>query len=331
MKARSAYYWPLAALIILSLAGCAPTYPKEKFKESIIRLCKNEYDVDIKVRTIGKTVAIYIPLDDLMDYTFALNPAATDKLNDVIMGVTRVVLSTDADYDFYCVIAHDNRIPEIQVIIIKCVNDVKRVFLGDISRGEFSKRMIVDMRLSPQSQKERSVGEIFQKMNLDPTWQEQVMNDFFRSEPTGLGDIGYWNGRFYIKDIGMSEFLAEQISSRIKMEFREDRELAEKFLLKSVKSAYYEGVRGPFFSVEFMAEPKVFEGIDTSELYKRVYESAMKVAADVINGYKFDSFDYVEAVNQANGIRIRVPKDDLKKFKRRGYKLDEQFDLNYGM
>jgi len=42
----------------------------------------------------------------------------------------------DADFDFYCVIAHDIRIPEIQIVIIKSVDDVKRFLLNDISRGE---------------------------------------------------------------------------------------------------------------------------------------------------------------------------------------------------
>jgi hypothetical protein len=195
MQRFGRYAFAVLALAVF-LAGCGPTYPKEKLKESIIRLCKNEYKVDVKVRTFGKTVAIYMPLEDLMDFSFALTPSATEKLNDVIMSVTRVVLSTDADYDFYCIIAHDIRVPEIQVIIIKYVDDVKRVFLGDISRGEFGKRMIIDMRLNPQSQKERAIKDVFQRMGLDPKWQDQVMNDFFRADPAGLGDIGYWNGRF---------------------------------------------------------------------------------------------------------------------------------------
>jgi len=255
MRFRLAGYFFVIAVLVASLAGCAPTYPKEKLKESIIRLCKNEYNIDVKVRTIGKTVAIYMPLDDLMDFTFSLTPSATEKLNDVIMSVTRVVLSTDANYDFYCIIAHDVRVPEIQVIIIKYVDDVKRVFLGDISRGEFGKRMIIDMRLNPQSQKERSIKEVFQKMGLDPKWQDQVMNDFFRSEPAGLGDIGYWNGRFYIKDITLPEFLAEEIVDRVKIEFREDKALASGFTLKAIKGAYHALPDKPYFKIEFTAAP----------------------------------------------------------------------------
>lgn len=317
----------LTAIISASLlTGCGPTYPKERLKESIIRLCKNEYKVDVKVRTVGKTVAIYMPLEDLMDFTFALTPAATEKLNNVIMSVTRVVLSTDAQYDFYCIIAHDIRIPEIQVIIIKYVDDVKRVFLGDISRGEFGKRMIVDMRLNPQSQKERSIKEVFQRMNLDTKWQDQVMNDFFRSEPTGLGDIGYWNGRFYIKDITLPEFMAEQIVGRIKMEFREDKDLSEAFFLRNVKGDYAAGPGKPYFKIEFLAEPRGAGALQAGGRYNSAIAAILKVSNEVIHGYEFKNFDSIELVNQADGKSIKISKDDLEKYRKRKVKLEEIMD-----
>jgi len=319
MRLRGTCYWILSTILIFSLAGCAPTYPKEKLKESIIKLCKSEYKVDVKVRTVGKTVAIYMPVEDLMDFTFALTPAATDKLNNVILSVTRVVLSTDAQYEFYCVIAHDTRIPEIQVIIIKAVGDVKRVFLGDISRGEFGKRMIVDMRLNPQSQKERSVKEIFQKMDLDPKWQDQVMNDFFRSEPTGVGDIGYWNGRFYIKDITLPEFLAEQIASRVKLEFREEKDLLDTVLLKSIKGMYYSKSGDSYFRIEFLVEPKFGIGQYSDVAFKAV----LKVAAEVIHGYSFNEFSYIELSNQGDGKTVKVSKNALEEFRKKKLTIEE--------
>ncbi len=323
MRARITGFLLVTMITAGALSGCGPTYPKEKLKESIIRLCKNEYKVDVKVRTVGKTVAIYMPLEDLMDFTFALTPTATEKLNDVIMSVTRVVLSTDAAYDFYCVIAHDTRIPEIQVIIIKYVNDVKRVFLGDISRGEFGKRMIVDMRLNPQSQKERSIKEVFQRMSLDTKWQDQVMNDFFRSEPTGLGDIGYWNGRFYIKDITLPEFMIEQIVGRIKMEFREDKELSEAFSIRTVKGDYYRGPDKPYFKIEFFAEPRTPGALPPERRYDGAISAIIKVAGEVMHGYAFGDFDHIELINQADGRDIKISKDAIEKYRAKRVKFEE--------
>ena len=83
-------------LYFVSLPGCSPTYPKEKFADSIVRLCKTEYKLDVKAATAGNTVVIYVPLQDLWDLTFSLTIRAGEEINDVILSVSRVALSTDA-------------------------------------------------------------------------------------------------------------------------------------------------------------------------------------------------------------------------------------------
>ncbi len=311
-------------LALFSASGCdKPTYPKEKFKESIIRLCKSEYKLDVKVATKGKTVVIYLPLPNLIDFTFAITKSASEKINNVILSVTRVAISTDADYDFYAIIAHDVRIPEIQIIIIKSVEDVRRFLLGNISRDDYSKRMIIDMRLNPQAQKERSVREVFEKMGLDTKWQDQVMNDFFRSEPTALSDIGYWNSRFYIKDITVGEFLAEQIAGRIRIFFREDAKTAERMALKAAKGVYV--VRGDkkYFKIEALAQPKLLPDRASPELAEETLKILLKISSGVVWGYKFDDFDYLELMDQATSRTVKVTKDDLEAMKKKQKKPED--------
>ena len=311
-------YW-----LLITGIGCAPTYPKEKFKESILRICRNEYKIDVKVETIGKTIAIYLPLTDLIDFNFALTKTAGDKINDVILSVSRAALSTDAKFDFYCVIAHDVRIPEIQIVIIKSVDDVKRFLLNDISRNEYSKRMLIDMRMSPQAQKERSIKDILSKMSVDIKAQDQIMNDFFRAEPAGLGDIGYWNGRFFIKDVSLSEFLAEEIASRVRMEFKEDKKIAEMFILKSSKGAYVaRGVKN-YFRFEVLAEQNLVAATKSAPIADKLIEAVLKVAGHVLHSYRFNDFDYVEVFNQSDGRTVDVSKERLEEFRKKKIALEE--------
>ncbi|MBI5124421.1 MAG: hypothetical protein HZA72_03280, partial [Candidatus Omnitrophica bacterium] len=290
-------------LVFTFLSGCGPTFPKEKVKESVIKVCKDEYKLDVKVGIIGRTIAIYLPLENLIDFTFAITKEASEKINDVILSVSRVTLSTDAKFDFYCIIAHDIRIPEIQIVIIKSVDDVKRFLLNDISRGEYSKRMLVDIRLSPQAQKEHAIKEVFSKMKVEKGWQEQVMDDFFRSEPAVLGDIGYWNGRFYIKDITLAEFLAEQIVNRIRMDFREDKILSKLFTLRTSQGAYLFKGGKRFFRFELFAEPGKAESSEEPEkaAFDKIFEAVLKTTSGVLHGYKFDGFDYIEILNTFDG------------------------------
>ncbi len=323
MKVRVAFLLFTLYFLLFTVSGCAPTYPKEKLKESIIKICKNDYNIDVKVRVVGATVAIYIPLEDLMDFTFALTKNASEKINNVILSVSRVVLSTDAKVGFFCVIAHDVRIPEIQVIIIKSVNDVKRLLLNDISRGEYGRRILIDVRLSPQSQKERSVKEVFQRMGLDSKWQDQVMNDFFRSEPAALGDIGYWNGRFYIKDITQPEYMAEQMASRVKIEFRENKVLSDNFLLKMSRGSYLSKGAQRYFRIEFLAEPRSYQDVPGAGIGDKVLEAAAGIAANVVHNYKFEDFNYIEIVNQSDSRVLTVSKGMLEDFRKNKIKFEE--------
>ena len=183
--------------------------------------------------------------------------------------------------------------------------------------------MIIDMRLNPQSQKERSIKDVFQRMGLDPKWQDQIMNDFFRAEPAGLGDIGYWNGRFYIKDITLPEFMAEQIASRVKMEFREDKDLSGAFLLKSVKGEYHSGADSTYFKVDLFVEGRDYGAAEPGRLYDGALKAALKVAADVIHGYMFRGFSYIEIANQSDGKILRVSGDSLEKYRAKKLKFEE--------
>ena len=319
-KSRSTTFFILliaGCWLLINLTGCYPTYPKGKLKESIVKICKKEYKLDVKVDTLGKTIAIYLPLsEDLLDFNFGLTKSAGEKIDDVITSATRVVLSTDADFDFYCVIVHDARIPEVQFVIIKYVYDVKRALLNDISRGEYGRRILFDLKLNPQAQKERAVEEVFEKMGIENKWQSEVMNDFFRSEPTALGDIGYWNGRFFIKDITLPEFLAEQIANRMKIEFREDKDISASYMIKSSKGSYQTKEGKRFFRLEVQAEPKIFTDIERKELPDVVFRTALTIINKVLYGYKYEDFDYFEILDIPSSRVLKVSKSDLESLRK---------------
>lgn len=314
-----AIYYMLCA----ALTGCGPTYPKKNVKESVVRICAQEYGANVKVETAGRTMSIYLPVSGLMDYSFNLTKPASAKINNVIFTAARVTLSTDAKFDFYCVIAHDIKMPELQIIIIKNVEDVRRLFASDISRGEYMKRVLIDLRWSPQAKKEQVVKDIFNRMNLDPKWQDQIMSDFFRSEPAGIGDIGYWNDRFYIKDITLAEFLAEQIANRIRIEFREGRDLNGIFLLKSAKGLYAAIKKRRLFRFEILAEHSAISAGTTIESSNKIFETVLSMAGHVLHGYHFKDYDAVEVFDQYEGRSIEVTPEELEGFRTKKLKLNE--------
>ncbi|MCQ9207294.1 MAG: hypothetical protein NG740_05395 [Omnitrophica bacterium] len=308
----------LSFSILFSSVGCNEvTYPKATLRESIIKLCRDEYDLNVDVTLSGKTLALYMPLMNLFGATLSLSEEAQDKIQDVILGASRITLSTDADIKFYCIITQDVRIPEIQLVIIKYVDDIKRAFYSDISRGEYFKRTLIDMSENPQAKKEKAITDVLDKMELDQEMRDKVLDDFFRSEPGSLDGIGYWNGKFYIKNITFEEFLAEQIASRIRMRFSEEESL-NRYDLKLVTGNFAVKDRFRFFLISFSAESLLFTSTpdERALMEDDIFKNIINEISNVVYGYKFRDFNLVKIEEKNYSTELAVSKEDIYLFKR---------------
>jgi hypothetical protein len=311
-----------AATLFLALGGtvllssCIPTYPKEKLPEAVKEVCRIEYDMDVEVAVEGSTIGIYYPMEGLLDPSLGISKEAWDKISNLILIASRVVLSTDADIKFYVVVTQDVRLPELQVVIIKHVDDVKHGMYRNISRNESFKRTIFSINPTPQAKKERSIEKVFDKLGLEGDTRESIMNEFFRSAPTKLSDIGYWRGSFYIKAINKPEFLASQMANRIKINFRQEKDLEEVYQFRSAEGSYVEEKDKKYFLVKF----KIFDeatGDEEPGLREKKIQEIMRVASEVMDGYKFRDFDYLEIEDQLENVKLWADMADVYDFNRR--------------
>ncbi len=155
----------LAAMLFVTV-GCAKTYPADKLKDALLDICKIEYGIeDIDVRIVGKTIGVYLPLKKLfasdfkealvsgkvrnLDTLFEPSPEALDKVEDVLFSISRVILSTDRPLEFYVLQATDIERTGLQLVLTGYVDDIKRVRVWDISRNEYRKRVIHELRPNP--------------------------------------------------------------------------------------------------------------------------------------------------------------------------------------
>lgn len=154
-------------LIALFVSGCnQDSYPEEKLEQSIVEICKKEYNIhNIKVKFNDTTVGVFLPLSQLfatdfkeavlngkvnnVETLFEPSQEAMDKVEDVLFTISRVILSTNKKVDFYILQATDVENTGLQLILKGYVNDIKRVRVWDISRNEYRKRVIHELRLNP--------------------------------------------------------------------------------------------------------------------------------------------------------------------------------------
>jgi hypothetical protein len=167
-------------LFLVLLSSCdKPTYSKEKIKESVIELCKNEYNIDVKVRVTGATLGVFLPVDGLVDPDLKLNESAGKKIEDVALSMHRVIMSTDMPLKFYALTARDTKTPGAEFILTGHAYDIVRVRLMDISRGEYHKRILRDFKFNPVIIGETKIKELFRALNENSQSTENLKSLFY--------------------------------------------------------------------------------------------------------------------------------------------------------
>lgn len=312
-------------LYVLSQTGCAPTYPKEMLDQAVVQLCREEYGLDVKVKIINSTIGVYIPIEGLFGPTLTITKEAAEKINDVILSTSRVTLSTDAPLKFYIVVAQDPMLPEIEVVLIRYVNDIKMLHFDRISRGEFTKRMIVNIKLTPQAQREKALRSVFGRLNITSQDVDDLIREYLNtSEVSNIGDVGYWQDTFYIKDIYMGEFLALQIADRVKAKFAIDASLKERFKLSLIKGEFLEEGGKLFFRFTFDSAPiETASLLGPDEELDTIYSNILDVITTVIHGYKFEDFWNIEIENAGDNQVLFATRDELESFRNRKMKQEE--------
>ncbi|MFA4842262.1 MAG: hypothetical protein WC658_00280 [Candidatus Omnitrophota bacterium] len=195
-------------LILLSccllFSGCfsfEPTYSKEKIEEQIVTLCKTEYNIEPRVWLVGETVWIYMPFAHIITKDIQLDKDFLEKLNKVMMGSSRVLLSMKPRPQFMAMVASDIKEYGLDYIMLTWIPDIVKYQMEFISRDEFSRRTVVKAKENILAIND-SAGEHIEKT-----------------------------------DIKMGDFLAEQIAQRIRAKFQ-DLKLKDYFSVERVSCEF---------------------------------------------------------------------------------------------
>lgn len=180
---------------VTALSGCdTKSYPADSLKESLSEICRTEYGIDnIQIKINGDTIGIYLPLEKLfaadfkgsvvsgkvrnLENLFEPSKEALEKIEDVLFSVSRVLLSTDKDFKFYVLQATDTENTGLQLILKGYVQDVKRVRVWDISRDEYGKRVIHEMKQNRAVLWHKHVRDLFKDLQVKTI--QQIKDQYF--------------------------------------------------------------------------------------------------------------------------------------------------------
>lgn len=135
--------------LLLTAAGCdsPPTYPKEHLAESLQELLTSDH-LDAFVRFIDRTLAVQLNYPDALSHTgdqVGLGPAFDDATHKALTATHRVLLSTDAQIDFYVLLMSDPKTPGVYLTIVRYVDDIKRANANMLDIPEMFARTIFEV------------------------------------------------------------------------------------------------------------------------------------------------------------------------------------------
>lgn len=135
----------LALLLSCGLAACrnSATYTQTGLAESVVALCRNDYDFTAEAKLVGKTLYVWAVLDGLVGRDLGLQQETLKKLEGAMLNSTRVALSTDADVNFLVVKARDSRLG-VTVTLVRYFPDIKSLIYMRIGRSDFEDRLVLE-------------------------------------------------------------------------------------------------------------------------------------------------------------------------------------------
>ena len=137
---------------VLILAGCSsrPTYPKARLEASIQQVLKSE-GLDASVRVVDHTLGIQLDYPGalvMQDNRVSLGPDFNEAARKIITSLHRVLLSTDAQVDFYVILLSDPQAPGAYLTIVRYMDDVRRANANMLDTFEMFARTILELNFA---------------------------------------------------------------------------------------------------------------------------------------------------------------------------------------
>jgi len=170
------------ALVLLTAvlaAGCVKvTYPADKVEESVERIAKEVFDINVIARVSGQTLGVLYYMPQLMDEHGGIDQDVFRKTNNqLVTTITRVALSTDLKLESIVVtIRGEKDFNEVRFTFN--IDDIKRAYTDALSGEELQSRTLIE-----QSK--------YRMDAIDPSY-------------------------FPLKEISLENFLARQVVQRIR-------------------------------------------------------------------------------------------------------------------
>ncbi|MBI2915675.1 MAG: hypothetical protein HYY07_02310, partial [Elusimicrobia bacterium] len=107
------------------------------------KLFRKELNTDVETELAGKTLYVSFTVENLVSKNFELPKEVLQKLEDAMLSITRISLSTDAEIEFTVIEARDPKWG-VQTNIIRKMRDLKGLLYWKVSKSDFDERLVLE-------------------------------------------------------------------------------------------------------------------------------------------------------------------------------------------
>jgi len=201
----------LTAFLASSGCGNAPTYPKARLTESVQDLMQEE-GIASSVRLVDHTLGVQFSYPEALAFVapgeIGLGPNFDEAARKTLSVIHRVLLSTDAQVDFYLLLVSDPQVPGAYLTMVRAVDDIRKVHVSKIGVTEMLSRTVFELNLLEQETSPLTLDSyLSREIHLSDflTWQlQRRLHDALTEALQGEGTltVGRCAGEFRNGEFG---------------------------------------------------------------------------------------------------------------------------------
>ncbi|MEW6517712.1 MAG: hypothetical protein AB1439_12510 [candidate division FCPU426 bacterium] len=237
-------------------------------EDTIAKICRAEYKVQVQVKASGTTIGALVVTPNSLLKDLSFSDQALNKIENVMLTTSRVTLSSQFPYEFFVVTLRDPTLG-VEVSFVRYIKDIRRLIMDDISRTDYFQRLLIDVRAET---------------------------------PAEAGNVPM----FAPKAWRLSEFLSRQIAERVRTQLQASLVGERLFKLQGVRGEFAESdlslrnrtAPGRFrLILDFTPGTPPFDSLATPSLREDLLQVILSVAQLVVRRYEFTTFDGLEIVD----------------------------------
>jgi hypothetical protein len=228
----------LFSILILLYCSCSvsPTYSRKDIESVITKICKEEFNIEVKVWEKGDTIWIYAPFDKILGEDNQLDKKVSEGMRRIFLSLRRVILSMDTPPKFYAFVVSDIKTIGADLYYIDFIPDMIKFNMEFISINEMQEREVFFNSLNPQalgdkegkhiSTYEITMGEFIAyliKQKMERTFTSPEVKDNFKINESRTN---YYHGRIEIT----FDIMVQKYKEGLPYPFDEAVNITKKFL-----------------------------------------------------------------------------------------------------